>query len=586
VLGIGAGELAGIAGIAKGLELIVSESAATQDATSRLDRVYNAFSSTLGVSRGQLADFANAAAESSRFSSTEITNAQQTLIRFGSITGSTLKQAQQAVVDLGAQMGDLQGAASIVSRALAAPENAARSLRQAGIVLTKSQQDLIKSFTDVGDVASADKVILDELHKRYAGAAKDDLNTFSGAWDHLKNTLKGLANQQGALGWLTTAANYWSKAFSGFAPEDIDSKVDRLKKKLVDLYAVIQTRQKSGASTTGFLDQATALEQQLDAAKGDQMLEHQKRYIAAYNGALADQAKAEEALAQKQEEQATAALKQLSAEQAAHMEVYKAVMAEVDANGAYLEAIKKRDEETQTVVEKEAAAYNHLADTISQQVANGEITIAEGAKRSVDLLDRTLGEIDLKSKHVYAKPANDYSKAQLQAISEIQGAFSDMFHHVGDGIGGMLKAFLDALKEMVIRAAAAKLTDALFGSSDQQGNSTGGGTNWAKDIIGVASLFSGFASGGDAPGGLKVVGENGPELISSGPGHIWNSQQLAGIVGGGGGATYAPSTTINVAGSMDKATESRIYSYIEATRARDQREMLRLLQRNGMRTIR
>ena len=85
-----------------------------------------------------------------------------------------------------------------------------------------------------------------------------------------------------------------------------------------------------------------------------------------------------------------------------------------------------------------------------------------------------------------------------------------------------------------------------------------------------------------------MVGENGPELISSGPARIWNGQQLAWAMGGagGGGISYSPSTTINVAGSVDNQTKGEIYKYIEAARARDQREMMRTLQRNGMRNIR
>ena len=35
-------------------------------------------------------------------------------------------------------------------------------------------------------------------------------------------------------------------------------------------------------------------------------------------------------------------------------------------------------------------------------------------------------------------------------------------------------------------------------------------------------------------GGLRVVGENGPELEATGPSRIWNQQQIGAAVGGGG----------------------------------------------------
>lgn len=46
--------------------------------------------------------------------------------------------------------------------------------------------------------------------------------------------------------------------------------------------------------------------------------------------------------------------------------------------------------------------------------------------------------------------------------------------------------------------------------------------------------FRGFASGGDFGGGLRVVGENGPELEATGPSRIYNAAQTAEILSGGG----------------------------------------------------
>lgn len=48
-----------------------------------------------------------------------------------------------------------------------------------------------------------------------------------------------------------------------------------------------------------------------------------------------------------------------------------------------------------------------------------------------------------------------------------------------------------------------------------------------------------FASGGYHLGGLRLVGENGPELEATGPSRIWNAQQTQAFLGGGGGASAA-----------------------------------------------
>jgi hypothetical protein len=43
----------------------------------------------------------------------------------------------------------------------------------------------------------------------------------------------------------------------------------------------------------------------------------------------------------------------------------------------------------------------------------------------------------------------------------------------------------------------------------------------------------GFASGGDFGGGLRIVGENGPELQATGPSRIYNANQTAAMLQGG-----------------------------------------------------
>lgn len=45
--------------------------------------------------------------------------------------------------------------------------------------------------------------------------------------------------------------------------------------------------------------------------------------------------------------------------------------------------------------------------------------------------------------------------------------------------------------------------------------------------------YPAYASGGMHAGGLRIVGENGPELEATGPSRIWNQQQLGGALGSG-----------------------------------------------------
>ena len=130
----------------KAFSRFISETSEIEDATFRLDRLYRAFSGTIGVSREAMASFADTAFQSSRFSDQAIVGMQSTLLKFGTITGESFKRAQQAALDLGAYFGNLSEGAYVVGRALAYPEQAARVLKEAGVVLNDQQQQLIKSF--------------------------------------------------------------------------------------------------------------------------------------------------------------------------------------------------------------------------------------------------------------------------------------------------------------------------------------------------------------------------------------------------------------------------------------------------------
>jgi hypothetical protein len=62
---------------------------------------------------------------------------------------------------------------------------------------------------------------------------------------------------------------------------------------------------------------------------------------------------------------------------------------------------------------------------------------------------------------------------------------------------------------------------------------SGIGSAVSNVFSGIGSVF-GFADGGDHPGGLRIVGENGPELEATGPSRIFNADQTASMLRSGG----------------------------------------------------
>ena len=68
------------------------------------------------------------------------------------------------------------------------------------------------------------------------------------------------------------------------------------------------------------------------------------------------------------------------------------------------------------------------------------------------------------------------------------------------------------------------------------GGAVSGAINSLAGMLGLGGTPA-FASGGYHVGGLRIVGENGPELEATGPSRIWNQSQIASALGGGQGNT-------------------------------------------------
>jgi hypothetical protein len=100
-----------------------------------------------------------------------------------------------------------------------------------------------------------------------------------------------------------------------------------------------------------------------------------------------------------------------------------------------------------------------------------------------------------------------------------------------DENGEYMQLFGEALRVIgnkVIGGAGSSLN---IGADGQLSWAAGDYEKWAKE-----AGIPGFASGGLHSGGLRLVGENGPELEVTGPSRIYNASQTAAMLGGGGDA--------------------------------------------------
>jgi len=119
--------------------------------------------------------------KSSNYSKEQIMEMQTVLLGFKSVTNDVFESASQEIINMATVMGmDLKSAVQTVGKALDDPIAGLGSLSRQGFVFDESQKQLLKTMVAVGDKASAQKIILEELATTYGGAAEASVDSFRG----------------------------------------------------------------------------------------------------------------------------------------------------------------------------------------------------------------------------------------------------------------------------------------------------------------------------------------------------------------------------------------------------------------------
>lgn len=139
------------------------------------------------------------------FDDEAIGEAQAALLIFKNVQGLNFDRTIEAATDLATVMGtDVADAARLLGKALEDPEAGMSKLRKAGIILNEEQQNTIKAMVEVGNVAGAQSVILDQLSATMGSAAEASRNTLGGALQGLKNDfdnlMEGDSGSEGVIG--------------------------------------------------------------------------------------------------------------------------------------------------------------------------------------------------------------------------------------------------------------------------------------------------------------------------------------------------------------------------------------------------
>ncbi|WP_018952482.1 phage tail length tape measure family protein [Thioalkalivibrio sulfidiphilus] len=188
-------------GIGVSIKGILDATIAQERAMANIEARIKSTGGAAGVTADQLAKMAGEFQNITTFGDEAILDAQSVLLSFTRIQGADMfREATQAVTDLAAAMNmDLRSAAQQVGRALNDPIAGLSALSRAGVQFTNEQRNTIRTLIQMGDLAGAQRVILDELATRYGGAARRLRDTFGGALTGLRNAFGDLLEAKSGL---------------------------------------------------------------------------------------------------------------------------------------------------------------------------------------------------------------------------------------------------------------------------------------------------------------------------------------------------------------------------------------------------
>jgi len=173
------GELAKAFGLAFGVEKIaeffkgsVEKFMEQEKASKQLEAVLRSTGSAAGMTAEGIDKLAQSQAQLTLYEDDTTVESAKLLLSFTNIKKGIFEEAIPAIADMASFMGtDLQGATMQVGKALNDPIKGIAALSRAGVSFSEGQKEVIKKMTETGNLAGAQKLIMNELTKEFGGAA-------------------------------------------------------------------------------------------------------------------------------------------------------------------------------------------------------------------------------------------------------------------------------------------------------------------------------------------------------------------------------------------------------------------------------
>lgn len=177
-IGLGVGiAAAGTALVAFG-KSAVDEAREAQKVGAQTDAVLKSTGGVANITAKQVGDLANAISLKSGIDDEAIQSGENLLLTFTNIRNEVGKgndifdQATQIATDMSVALGtDMKSSATLVGKALNDPIKGVTALTRVGVAFTDQQKKQIEKMVESGDQLGAQKLILGELNKEFAGSA-------------------------------------------------------------------------------------------------------------------------------------------------------------------------------------------------------------------------------------------------------------------------------------------------------------------------------------------------------------------------------------------------------------------------------
>jgi hypothetical protein len=192
------GRLAGVISVGLITRGVIRNTIAQEKAVAQLNAVLKSTGRFTEEASQGLQDFASSLQQTTTFGDEAILNAQSLLLTFKQIGGEEFPRATKAILDMSIAMDQgLKESTIQLGKALNDPITGLTALQRVGITFTDSQKDMIRTMQEAGDIAGAQKIILEELESQFQGSAEAARNTFGGALEGLSNTVGDLLEGKG-----------------------------------------------------------------------------------------------------------------------------------------------------------------------------------------------------------------------------------------------------------------------------------------------------------------------------------------------------------------------------------------------------